>query len=85
MVVQHFLISAKKGRRMTKFLSIAPILLTTIPFHEVLVRSEIYFVGKEINLVTNKIFFVINEINFVTYEINFFTNEKYYVKSEFYM
>ena len=64
----------------------------TIPFYEVLVRNEIYFVGKEIIFFKNEFFFVLddikfftNEINFVTHEINVFINEKYDVKSTFYL
>ena len=41
----------------------------TIPFHDVLVRNEIYFVTNEINFVTNEFFFVTDEINFVMNEI----------------
>ena len=62
----------------------------SLPFHDALVRIEIYFVTETINFVTIEFFFVINEIkiftnelHFVTHEINVFTNEKYYVMGEF--
>ena len=65
---------------------------SSIPFHDVLVKNEIYFVGKEIKFVINDFVFIINEIiifpnetNFVTYEIYVFTNEKYFVMGEFYL
>ena len=40
----------------------------TIPFHDVLVRDEIYFVIKGNKYCHKRIFFVINEINFVLCE-----------------
>ena len=68
------------------------IAFTFIPFHDVLVKNDIYFVRKAIHFLTNNFFFVMNEIDFltneiqfVTYEINVFTNEKYFVRSEFYL
>ena len=63
----------------------------TIPFHDVIVRNEIYFVRKEIHFVTDEFFFVINEMHFsqmkliLSHETNVLTNEKCFVKGELYL
>ena len=44
-------VSAKVGLRPDVIISYRS------PFHDVLVRNEIYFVGKDINFVTNEFFF----------------------------
>ena len=49
--------------------------VVSIPFHNVLVRNDIYFVRKEMSFVS-RMFFVINEIHFFTNEIYFVTYGK---------
>ena len=55
--------------------------VVSIPFHNVLVRNDIYFVRKEMSFVS-RMFFVINEIHFFTNEIYFVTYGKMFSQTK---